>query len=105
MIFKVCYLASIVFLCIFIYFSNKYEKCISKHPNERHITLWGWLLIIAGLSFSFAQFAALPYIFERQAPLGTMFYWFATFGIFSVLALRIVHGLLKCIWEIKKREN
>lgn len=67
--------------------------------------IWGWLLVWAGVGFSCVHVFALVFIYEQQDPLGTVFMWFATNGIFSVVTLSLVYGVIKCLREIKDKEG
>jgi Trk-type K+ transport system membrane component len=99
--FKTFFFASIAFLCIYGILSKKFEKKILENIIGKPKLVWGWLLISIGVVFSCIQIVALPFIFEKQDPLGTIFLWFCGFGIFSLLALGLVRGLFKCFKEIK----
>lgn len=103
MLFKTCFFVSVSILWAYIYIAKRYERKILENIPGKPKIIWGWLLVGVGIIFSALQFIALPFIFERQAPSGTLFLWFCCFGIFSVVTLRIVYGLFKCIKEILKR--
>ena len=99
--FKTCFFFSVLFLCVYINTAKRFENKILESIPGKPKPIWGWLLVTAGVIFSSLQFIALPFIFERKTPSGTIFLWFGCFGIFSIAALQIAYGLFKCIKEIK----
>ena len=103
MLFKTCFLLSVTFLCIYSGLGKKFEKSILKDDNIKPKPIFGLILIFIGIVFSFLQLIALPFMFEKEDPFGTIFFWFCGFGVFSVFALSLVYGVFKCLREIKNK--
>lgn len=94
--FKTCFIVSVFFLWAFGYVSKKFEKKILKNPCKENVRK-GWILITAGITLSAMELLAYLLIHDKQYPLNSIILWFGCFGIFSILYLRIVHGLFKCL--------
>ncbi len=103
--YKTCFALSVLFLWAYINLAKRFENKIDKNISSKPKNIWGWVLVGVGVLFSALQFIALPFVFERQSPSGTVFLWFCFFGIFSVVTLRTVHGLFKCLKELKIRDD
>jgi hypothetical protein len=86
---------STAFICVYIQLAQSFWN--KQQPNPRK----GWYLIVLGLGFSIVQFLALPFWFDKNAFAGSIFMWFCANGIFAVLALRIIYGIIKYLKNIR----
>jgi pheromone shutdown protein TraB len=85
---------STAFICVYIQAAQSFWNKQKSSPRK------GWYLIAVGVAFSIVQLLALSFWFDKNALVGSIFMWFCANGIFSVLALRIVHGLVKYLKDI-----
>ena len=90
---------STVFICAYIQAAQSFWN--KQQPDPRK----GRYLIALGVVFSIVNLLALPYWLYKNALVGSIFVWFCANGIFSVLALRIVHGLVKCLKDIREHNK
>ena len=90
---------STAFICAYIQVAQSFWN--KQQPDHRK----GRYLIALGVVFSIVHLLALPFWFDKNALVGSIFVWFCANGIFSVLALRIVYGLVKCLKDIKEHNR
>jgi hypothetical protein len=92
------------FLWVYIFIAKKFDThafTISKGLRDR---LLAWIWVGIGVVFAIANTVVLffsPY--WEHGFLKALFVWFCMNGIFAVLVIRVIFGLIKCIAENRKQ--